>query len=317
MTEQQFDVFLAHSSKDKPLIRQIYQTLKERGMRPWLDEEEIVPGALFQDEIQRAIGTIKAAAIFIGEDLGNWQELELKVLIQSCVSKSVRIIPVLLPGIESIPEDEYFLSQYQFVKFGETFQNQKAFDLLEWGITGVKPQNLDPASLPDTQDFSQKSTVSSIQEIDHEKILYIKNIKDPSGIWAYRLEGVRSGQQPIFELMWRRSSHGVGLPKTGDLMILHQQAKVTHVVEFLDDAIREEDFGVFRRVKAVWMPNQQDWHQLPHQGEVLGFSPRYSDGNTHALQSPNFKTFQEAWKQLSDFQLFVVEQLKKLDAAQS
>jgi hypothetical protein len=55
MTEQQFDVFLAHSSKDKPLIRQIYRELKQRGLRPWLDEEEIVPGALFQDEIQRVI----------------------------------------------------------------------------------------------------------------------------------------------------------------------------------------------------------------------------------------------------------------------
>ncbi|WP_204140665.1 toll/interleukin-1 receptor domain-containing protein [Halomicronema sp. CCY15110] len=317
MTEQQFDVFLAHSSKDKPSIRQIYRELKQRGLRPWLDEEEIVPGAQFQDEIQRAIGTVKAAAIFIGEDLGKWQEFELRALIQRCVSKSVRIIPVLLPGIESIPEDEYFLSQYQFVKFGETLQNQKAFDLLEWGITGVKPQNLDSVSLPDAQDFSNKATVSLIREIDRSKILYIKNIKHPSGIWAYRLEGVRSGQQPIFELMWRRNGRGVGLPKAGDLMILHQQAKVTHVVEFLDDALREEDFGVFRRVKAVWMPNRQDWHQLPHQREVLGFNPRYSDGNTHALQSRNFKTFQEAWKQLSDFQIFVVEQLQKLDAAQS
>ncbi len=315
MTEQQFDVFLAHSSKDKSLIRQIYQTLKNRGMCPWLDEEEIAPGQHFQQEIQRAIGTVKAAAIFIGEDLGRWQELELGALIQRCVSQSVRIIPVLLPGIESVPEDEYFLSQYQFVEFGETLHNEKAFDLLEWGITGIKPKNLDSTSLPDAQDFSHRATVSSIQEIDHNKILYIKNIKDPSGIWAYRLEGVRSGQQPIFELMWRRNGHGVSLPKSGDLMILHQQAKVTHVVEFLDDAIREEDFGVFRRVKAVWMPNQQDWNQLSHQREVLGFSPRYADGNTHALQSPNFKTFREAWKQLSDFQLFIVEQLKKLDAA--
>ena len=31
MVEQSFDVFLAHSSQDKPLIRQLYRKLKEIG----------------------------------------------------------------------------------------------------------------------------------------------------------------------------------------------------------------------------------------------------------------------------------------------
>ncbi len=59
MAEQNFDVFLAHSSKDKPLIRQLYRRLKDQGINPWLDEEEIAPGTSFQDEIQQAIAQIK------------------------------------------------------------------------------------------------------------------------------------------------------------------------------------------------------------------------------------------------------------------
>ncbi|MGB3137464.1 MAG: hypothetical protein WBB18_11730, partial [Nodosilinea sp.] len=61
------------------------------------------------------------------------------------------------------------------------------------------------------------------------------------------------------------------------------------------------------------LPSQQDWHRLPHQREILGFSPRYSDGSTHALRSPNFSTFKDAWKQLTDFQLHVIERLQELD----
>jgi hypothetical protein len=64
MADQQFDVFMAHSSQDKPLIRQICRQLKARGLRPWLDEEEIAPGTKFQDEIQQAIAQIKTAAFF-------------------------------------------------------------------------------------------------------------------------------------------------------------------------------------------------------------------------------------------------------------
>lgn len=90
-------------------------------------------------------------------------------------------------------------------------------------------------------------------------------------------------------------------------MILHQHAKVTHVVEFLDDQIRKVDFGSFRWVRAVWIA--EDWSQLPHQKEILGFSPNYADGNTHSFNSSNFSTFREAWSSLEAFQKHVFQRL--------
>ena len=68
MTEQ-FDVFLAHNSVDKPLVREISARLRERGLNPWLDEEQILAGELFQEAIQKAIPHIKSAAIIIGMSL--------------------------------------------------------------------------------------------------------------------------------------------------------------------------------------------------------------------------------------------------------
>jgi hypothetical protein len=138
---EQFDVFLAHSSKDKPLIRQIYQELKQRGMHPWLDEEEIAPGTQFQDEIQQAIGQIKVAAICIGQTgLGRWQKLELKSFISQCVTRNIPVIPVLLPGVEAIPDELPFLKEFHAVLFEGDIRDERAFYKLEWGITGVKPQ---------------------------------------------------------------------------------------------------------------------------------------------------------------------------------
>ena len=55
MKEESFDVFLAYSSKDKFLIKNLYRKLKERGINPWFDEEVIAPGARFQDKIQDTI----------------------------------------------------------------------------------------------------------------------------------------------------------------------------------------------------------------------------------------------------------------------
>ncbi|MGJ3253284.1 MAG: GUN4 domain-containing protein [Elainellaceae cyanobacterium] len=140
MAEQQFDVFLAHSSRDKSLIRHIYRRLKERGIKPWLDEEEIPPGISFQDEIQRAIGQIKTAAICIGQsELGPWQALELKAFISQCVKRNIPVIPVLLPGVDSVPENLVFLGEFHGVFFREGIEDQRAMFQLEWGITGRKP----------------------------------------------------------------------------------------------------------------------------------------------------------------------------------
>lgn len=140
MTEQQFDVFLAHSSKDKPLIRRVYRKLADLGLRPWLDEEEIAPGTKFQDEMQQAIGRIKTAAIFFGPDgLGRWQALELKSFISQCVRRDIPVIPVLLPGIKEIPEELIFLQEFHSVSFQDSIEDEKALFSLEWGITGRKP----------------------------------------------------------------------------------------------------------------------------------------------------------------------------------
>lgn len=143
MTNQRFDVFLAHNSKDKPLIRQIYYRLKARGLNPWLDENEIPPGTKFQDEIQQAISQIKAAAICIGSsDLGRWQALELNAFIAQCVERDIPVIPVLLPGVILIPKSLLFLQQFHAVVFRDGIGDEQALFQLEWGVTQQKPPSV-------------------------------------------------------------------------------------------------------------------------------------------------------------------------------
>lgn len=139
MTVKQFDVFLAHNSKDKPSVRYIYQNLKDRGLNPWLDIEEIPPGTSHQVAIQRAIEQVKTAAICIGQEgLGQWQGLELKALITQCVTKGIPVIPVLLPGVTKIPMNLLFLKEFNRVEFIH-INDDNAFRRLEWGITQTKP----------------------------------------------------------------------------------------------------------------------------------------------------------------------------------
>ncbi len=135
-----FDVFLAHNSVDKPQVRAIASELRRRGLNPWLDEEQIPPGELFQEAIQRAIPQIKSAAICIGlVGLGRWQVIELQTLISQFVERGIRVIPVLLPGVDRIPDNLLFLRQFNWVSF-EKIDDAASLYKLEWGITRIKPQ---------------------------------------------------------------------------------------------------------------------------------------------------------------------------------
>jgi hypothetical protein len=48
-------IFLAHAREDKPQVRKLHADLKARGLEPWLDEVDLMPGQLWKIEIPKAI----------------------------------------------------------------------------------------------------------------------------------------------------------------------------------------------------------------------------------------------------------------------
>jgi hypothetical protein len=48
-------IFLCHSSGDKAVVRELYRRLRSDGFDPWLDEEDLLPGMSWEDEIQKAV----------------------------------------------------------------------------------------------------------------------------------------------------------------------------------------------------------------------------------------------------------------------
>lgn len=164
-----FDVFLAHNTADKPQVRVIANKLREHGLNPWLDEEQIPPGGLFQVEIQKAIPQIKSATIIIGvTGLGKWQAIELQALIGQFVEKGSPVIPVLLPGVDKIPDQDYllFLKQFNWVSFRD-INDDSALDKLKWGIKGVKP-HLHPPSSASGQ--GNKTPVRPVSEVKKDPV---------------------------------------------------------------------------------------------------------------------------------------------------
>ena len=135
---REFDVFLCHNAVDKPMIRWVAERLRERGIRPWLDEDELQPGRPWQDELDKQIEHIETVAVFVGpKGIGPWQNHEMNALIYEFMERQRPIIPVLLPGATA-PPLPLFLRRLTWVKLRK--KDSVGIDLLVWGITGQRPQ---------------------------------------------------------------------------------------------------------------------------------------------------------------------------------
>jgi len=138
MSDGEFDIFLAHNSDDKAHVRTVCHSLRRRGLRPWFDEEQIVAGQSFQKVIQLAIPAVRSAAVFLGPDgIGNWQEEEVELLLDTCKKAEKPVFLALLPGVKEsdIPDELGFLKIKHWVSFDGGHPN--AMQEIESGVRGA------------------------------------------------------------------------------------------------------------------------------------------------------------------------------------
>jgi len=138
-TEEPFDVFLSHNSKNKPVVRELATELKRRGLKVWFDEWELVPGRPWQEAIEEIIQTTKTATVLVGKDgMGPWEIPEMRACLSEFVNRQLPVIPVLLPEAPKKIELPLLLRLFTWVDLRKGF-TKDGIDKLEWGITGKRP----------------------------------------------------------------------------------------------------------------------------------------------------------------------------------
>lgn len=124
---KEFDVFLCHSSQDKPLVRQLAKKLEEHGLLAWMDEKGILAGEQFLKKLERTLDQAEVLAVLIGpHGLGQYQEVEYYAALRRSIEERdesgrprLRLIPVLLPGVGAKPQLPTFLRMMNFIDLRE------------------------------------------------------------------------------------------------------------------------------------------------------------------------------------------------------
>lgn len=101
--------FLCHSSKDKPAVRDIYKQLILRGIKPWLDEENLLAGQMWRVEIPKAIRSSDAVIVCLSSNAvtkAGYFHKELKFALDVLDEQpegAIFVVPIKLEECE-IPE---------------------------------------------------------------------------------------------------------------------------------------------------------------------------------------------------------------------
>jgi|CXWL01.1.fsa_nt_gi MoxR-like ATPase len=127
-------IFLCHSSKDKTSIRLLYKRLASDGMKPWLDETDILPGQDWQQVIRKAVNESDVVLICLSSGVAErrgYIQKEIRFALDVADEQpegSIFLIPLKLEECE-VPER---LTRWQWVNYFEENGYDKLLSALKY-----------------------------------------------------------------------------------------------------------------------------------------------------------------------------------------
>ncbi|MDR4468234.1 MAG: SUMF1/EgtB/PvdO family nonheme iron enzyme [Nitrospira sp.] len=133
-----YDVFLSYHRRDCDLVERIAQSLRERGLKPFLDRWYLVPGRPWPKALEQTLASCRAVAVCIGPgEMGAWQAKESHFALNRQEREvDFPVIPVLLPGSDPALG---FLGQNTWVDLRQGIDDPRLLSLLAGAIRGEVP----------------------------------------------------------------------------------------------------------------------------------------------------------------------------------
>jgi WD40 repeat protein len=134
----QFDVFLSHSSKDKPEVEWLAGQIEKHGLRPFLDKWDLHAGRSWRGDLERALENSKTAVVFFGpHGVGPWHDAEIDILVDQATTRrnDFRLTSILLPGatLDNVPK---FLRRLGRLDFSQQWEDPSHVRELVSFVTG-------------------------------------------------------------------------------------------------------------------------------------------------------------------------------------
>jgi TolB-like protein len=110
------DVFISYASQDAGIANAVVQVLESDSLRCWIAPRDVVPGALYADEIIHAISDAKLLVLVLSGSAASSPHVGREV--ERAASKRRPIITLRIDSAPLTTALEYFLSESQWIELG-------------------------------------------------------------------------------------------------------------------------------------------------------------------------------------------------------
>jgi PhnB protein len=229
--ESVFDVFLSYNRSDKYTVKNLAHALSQNGLKPWLDDWNLIPGAPWQPEIEKVLKKCRSVAVLIGPSgLSPWQSEEMRAAINRRVQETnglFRLIPVLLPGAsrDVVANDFQFLSATTWVEFTDSIDDEEHVHRLVCGIRGLEPGEW-PTGAAGKQRSSRYFFIvdGTVEQLDKAKIeSIVELLRKYSGDASLTLREINDGSIKMLI-----DGARIGYDR---LLFLFRTGELTHVLD--------------------------------------------------------------------------------------
>lgn len=110
------DVFVSYASQDAAIANGVLAALERQGLKCWIAPRDVTPGALYADEIIRAINSTKVLVLVLSKSAIASPHIGKEV--ERASSKQRRIVTVKTDASQLTTALEYFLSESQWIDLG-------------------------------------------------------------------------------------------------------------------------------------------------------------------------------------------------------
>ena len=153
------DVFVSYSREDRDIVATVVQALRTAGEKVWVDLDDIVPSAVWLDEIKNAIAAADSMVFFLTPDSARSEVCRIE--LGHALELSKRIVPVLIRDVdtETVPPPLPDIN-WHFIR-PETFDADVA-ELVEVLNTDIARVHMHTRLLVRTNEWMMRNEHSSL-----------------------------------------------------------------------------------------------------------------------------------------------------------
>jgi TolB-like protein len=150
------DIFISYASQDASVADAVVRALERAGLKCWISPRDVIPGALYADEIVRAINEAKVVVLILSEQ--SVASPHVGKEIERASSKRRRIVALRTDSASLTRAFEYFLSESQWIDVGSGGMEAAAARLVDAVRRHLAPASaIEPSVAPQRRTLDRES----------------------------------------------------------------------------------------------------------------------------------------------------------------